>query len=63
MEIVFPPISVSTLLNMFSPDVQHQGKAQRQIIRLDYPPAPYALFSRTSLNNKNLKQFLNASTV
>jgi hypothetical protein len=45
---------------MFSPDVQHQGKAQRHIIRLDYPPAPYALFSRTSLNNKNLKQFLNA---
>jgi hypothetical protein len=31
MDIVFPPISVSTLFNMFSPDVQHQGKAQRQL--------------------------------
>jgi hypothetical protein len=63
MDIFFPPISVSTLLNMFSPDMRIREKAQRQFFRLDYPPAPYALFSRTSLNNKNLKQFQNAGTV
>jgi len=37
---------------MFSPDMRIREKAQRQFFRLDYPPAPYALFFRNSFKQQ-----------